>query len=341
MERIKIILSPELEKAVKGTLVIRIEKEHGRHGPHGGEIKICGNVDILQLIDSIADKKEVLGCMRTAESYRSTRRSLARFLSHRALPVGDFTTSTAEEYESYLKVNGVSMNSISFYMRILRAVYNYAVKNGLVADSKPFANVYTGVAKTAKRALGIEAIRKLSEVRVLSDGQRLARDIFMFSFLTRGMSFVDIAHLTRDNLRGNVLTYYRRKTGQTIRVLWLDCMQDIVNSHPSLDGRHLLGLLDDRQGDVELQYRSRQMSVNYMLKTMCCKAGIGDNVTMYAARHSWASIAKELDIPISVISDGMGHDSVQTTQIYLNSISGKIDAANEKVIMSVGLAKSM
>lgn len=341
MGKIKIVVSPELEKALKGTLVIRIEEEHDEHRQACHEPDVCNNVDILQFIDNIAARKESLGHNRTAETYRSTRRSLSRFLGNRILPIRKFTTSTAKEYEGYLKANGVSMNSISFYMRIMRAVYNEAVRDGIVADSKPFAHVYTGVAKTPKRSIGMDAIRKLSEATDLNEGQKLARDIFLFSFLTRGMSFVDIANLTKDNLCGDVLTYRRRKTGQTIRILWLKCMQNIVDCHPSLDGHHLLGLLDDRKGFVDKQYRRRQMSVNYMLRTLCKKAGIGNNVTMYAARHSWASIAKELDIPISVISDGMGHDSVQTTQIYLNSISSKIDAANEKVIMSVGLAKSM
>lgn len=337
MGKIKIIISPELEETLKGTLVIRIEGENDVQVRVATEVNVCNNVDILQYIDSIADKKESLGHKRTAETYRTTRRSLSRFLGSRTLQVKEFDASTAEEYEAYLKENGLTMNSVSFYLRKMRAVYNHAVRGGLATDSKPFAHVYTGVAKTPKRALGIDAIRKLSEVEELNDGQKLARDIFMFSFLTRGMSFVDIAHLTRDNLCGDVLTYQRRKTGQTISILWLKCMQNIVDSHPSLDGYHLLGLLDNRKGYVDQQYRRCQMSVNYMLRTLCVKAGIGNHVTMYAARHSWASIAKELDIPISVISDGMGHDSVQTTQIYLNSISSRIDDANEKVIMSVGL----
>lgn len=341
MGKIKIIVSPELEKALKGTLVIRIEEDRDEHTHTSSEFNVCNNVDILHFMDSIADKKESMGRIRTAETYRATRRSLSRFLGNRILQVRKFTTSTAEEYEGYLKEKGLSMNSISFYMRIMRAVYNEAVRNGLVLDSKPFAHVYTGVAKTPKRSIGMDAIRKLSEAKDLNEGQKLARDIFLFSFLTRGMSFVDIANLTKDNLCGDVLTYRRRKTGQTIRILWLKCMQNIVDCHPSLDGHHLLGLLDDRKGFVDKQYRRRQMSVNYMLRTLCKKAGIGNNVTMYAARHSWASIAKELDIPISVISDGMGHDSVQTTQIYLNSISSRIDAANEKVIMSVGLGASL
>ena len=336
MGHFKIIVSPEVEKAFTGTIVIRIEQDAVCLDTTDCQTPIRTGTDILKLMGSIADRKEQLGCMRTADTYRSACRRLASFLGGKPLMVGEVTRSLAEEYEGYLKHEGMSMNSVSFYLRIFRAVYNEAVREGLAVDTKPFARVYTGVARTSKRALSIDAVRKIYSASGKTDKQRFARDMFMFSFLTRGMSFVDMAHLTKENLKGNILTYRRRKTGQTISILWLSCMQDIVDRCPSLDGRHLLGILDENIEPLEAQYRKCQMSVNYMLRTLCRDIGAGDNVTMYSARHSWASIAKELDIPVAVISDGMGHDSVATTQIYLNTISSRIDMANDRVISSIG-----
>lgn len=336
MGHFKIIVSPEVEKAFTGTIVIRIEQDAVCLDTTDCQTPIRTGTDILKLMGSIADRKEQLGCMRTADTYRSACRRLASFLGGKPLMVGEVTRSLAEEYEGYLKHEGMSMNSVSFYLRILRAVYNEAVREGLAVDTKPFARVYTGVARTSKRALSIDAVRKIYSASGKTDKQRFARDMFMFSFLTRGMSFVDMAHLTKENLKGNILTYRRRKTGQTISILWLSCMQDIVDRCPSLDGRHLLGILDENIEPLDAQYRKCQMSVNYMLRNLCRDIGAGDNVTMYSARHSWASIAKELDIPVAVISDGMGHDSVATTQIYLNTISSRIDMANDRVISSIG-----
>ena len=341
MGQFKIIISPEVEQTFKGTIVIRIEQDEVRFLSSDNQAQYRSGTDILRFMDQMADRKEQLGSMRTADTYRSASRRLASFLGGKQLMVDEVTSSLAEEYEGYLKREGMTLNSVSFYLRILRAAYNEAVREGLAVDTKPFAKVYTGVARTSKRALSIDSIRKIFSAKVKNDRQRFARDLFMFSFLTRGMSFVDMAHLTKENLKGNILTYRRRKTGQTISVLWLSCMQDIVDRYPSLDGRHLLGILDENSEPLETQYRKCQMSVNYMLKNLCREIGAGDNVTMYSARHSWASIAKELDIPVAVISDGMGHDSVVTTQIYLNTISSRIDIANAKVISSIGIDTSV
>ena len=341
MGQFKIIISPEVEQTFKGTIVIRIEQDEVRFLSSDNQAQYRSGTDILRFMDQMADRKEQLGSMRTADTYRSASRRLASFLGGKPLMVDEVTSSLAEEYEGYLKREGMTLNSVSFYLRILRAAYNEAVREGLAVDTKPFAKVYTGVARTSKRALSIDSIRKIFSAKGKNDRQRFARDMFMFSFLTRGMSFVDMAHLTKENLKGNILTYRRRKTGQTISVLWLSCMQDIVDRYPSLDGRHLLGILDENSEPLETQYRKCQMSVNYMLKNLCREIGAGDNATMYSARHSWASIAKELDIPVAVISDGMGHDSVVTTQIYLNTISSRIDIANDKVISSIGLDTSV
>lgn len=341
MGQFKIIVSPEVEKAFMGTIVIRIEQDEVCFQAMDKQESSSSGTDILKLMNRIANRKEQLGSFRTADTYRSAYRRLANFLGGKPLRPNEVTSSLAEEYEGYLKNEGMTMNSVSFYLRILRAVYNEAVREGLAIDTKPFARVYTGVARTSKRALSIDAVRKIFTAKGQTGKQRFARDMFMFSFLTRGMSFVDMAHLTKENLKGNILTYRRRKTGQTISVLWLECMQDIVDRWPSLDGHHLLGILDENIEPLEKQYRKCQMSVNYMLRNLCRDIGAGDNVTMYSARHSWASIAKELDIPVAVISDGMGHDSVATTQIYLNTISSRIDMANDKVISSIGVNTSV
>lgn len=104
------------------------------------------------------------------------------------------------------------MNTISFYNRILRAVYNRAVEKGFTKQVFPFKHVYTGVEKTIKRGLPINTIRNirnmdLSHCRTLD----YARDMFLFSFYTRGMSFVDMAYLKKNDLKNGVLIYRVRK----------------------------------------------------------------------------------------------------------------------------------
>ena len=157
----------------------------------------------------------------------------------------------------------------------------------------------------------------------------------MFRFYTRGMSFVDMAWLRKSELKNGALTYTRRKTGQRIRIRWEQCMQDIVDRHPAGRNGFLLPIIRESGGERE-QYRRRQGEINHQLRNIARMAGADGGLTMYMARHSWASIAKAINIPLAVISDSMGHNSVRTTQIYLNSIDADvIDRANMAIISSV------
>ncbi len=247
-------------------------------------------------------------------------------------------------YESWLFHQGICKNCSSAYMRSLRSVYNRAVDGGLIPQNHPFLHVYTGVDKTAKRAVSLETIRSLKDLD-LADRPALAfaRDLFMFSFYTRGMSFVDMAFLKHSDIRGGYLFYVRRKTRQQLCIRWEECMQTIVDrlfanaSHQACKERNISFLLPIiRTSDNQWQqYKSCQRLVNHHLKTLSTMLDASADIplTMYVARHSWASIARSKDIPLSVISEALGHDSEQTTQIYLGSLeTARIDEANRKII---------
>jgi integrase len=147
------------------------------------------------------------------------------------------------------------------------------------------------------------------------------------------MSFVDMAYLKKENLKNGILTYRRKKTGQELKIKWKECMQDIVDRNPSFDGVHLLPIIDSDAGDERNQYKNKQYMLDKALKSLSQKAKLDHNLTMYVARHSWASIAKSMNIPTSIICDGMGHNSEKTTMIYLKSIDAeKIDEANDMIL---------
>ena len=240
---------------------------------------------------------------------------------------------------SVISSTGLTLNSISFYMRILRAIYNKAVKDGLDQDKHPFCNVFTKTTKTAKRAVSMDTIQKLASAEIKNKTEQLARDLFLFSFYTRGMAFVDIAFLRKADIHNGYLIYKRKKTGQELKVAWRKQMQDIVDRHPSKDGEHLLGVLDSKSvKTLRFQYHYKQCHINEALKRLANRLGLGVHLTMYVARHSWATIAKERNVPISVISDGMGHNSEKTTQIYLKSVDADvIDRSNDLLIEAVHL----
>lgn len=293
------------------------------------------DVTLFNYTESLISKMIRKGQMRTSETYNSTLNSLKRFRRGRDLYFVELDNNLAEEYEYYLKRDGLSMNTISFYMRRLRAIYNKAVEEGYTEQNSPFRKVYTASEKTVKRAIPLRFVKKLKSMELShSPSQAYARDMFLFSFYTRGMSFVDIANLQKKDLKNGILTYRRKKTGQQLFIKWEQCMQDIVERNsPAADSPYLLNVIRDAGGDTRKQYLNASTIINRNLKTIGRLIGLEAPLSMYVARHSWASIAKKEGVALSVISEGMGHNSESTTQIYLASLdSSVIDRANQKII---------
>lgn len=275
---------------------------------------------------------------RTAETYTATLSSFWRFQNRKDVLMEEMTSDLMQEYEAYLKASGIVMNTISFYMRILRAVYNRAVEKGIVEQRNPFRHVYTGIDKTVKRALALKEIRKIKELDLtFYPALDFARDMFLFSFYTRGMSFVDMAYLRKSDLKNGVLVYRRRKTGQQLSVKWEECMQAIVDKYKVRvmpDWPYLLPIITVMDAKkVRKQYKNSLYAVNLNLKRVAARIGLSIPLTTYVARHSWASIARNKNIPLAVISEAMGHDSELTTQIYLASLEcSVIDKANTLIL---------
>lgn len=274
------------------------------------------------------------GSARTAEAYKSALNSLSRFFHDGKLSISLFDSEMAMAYERCLKRRGITPNTISFYMRILRAVYNRAVARGLTLDRHPFTKVYTAIGKTRKRAIGMNLILQMKELDCKRKSERLARDLFLFSFYTRGMAFVDMAYLKKQNVRNGILYYTRSKTGQRLSIKWEPAMQSILDRNPtSASSPYLLPIITDMEKDARSQYRYRQSAINRKLKAIGKRLNIGDSLTMYVARHSWASIAKSLNVPTEIISQAMGHTSEKTTLIYLKSIQNEqIDNVNHQIL---------
>lgn len=141
--------------------------------------------------------------VRCVETYTSTLNSFTAFRNGCDIPISEIDAMLLAEYETYLKARNVTMNTVSFYNRILRAVYNRAADKELTPQRNPFRHVYTGVGKTVKRAIPLGYIRKIkNEDLALKPSMDFARDMFMFSFYTRGMAFVDMAYLRKKTSAG-------------------------------------------------------------------------------------------------------------------------------------------
>lgn len=295
------------------------------------------NTSLLSFVDQLRTQFLQQNKLRLAETYQSALNSFCLYINKVEILMEDIDSKMIEGYESYLKQKKLTLNTISFYMRILRAIYNRAVKSGAIADKKPFSHVFTTMTKTAKRAIPIQTIQKIAQAHITNKNEALARDLFLFSFYTRGMSFVDIAYLKKTDLNNTYLIYKRKKTGQELKIAWRKEMQELVDRNSSKDGVHLFGILDENsEKSLRFQYHYTQCIINTALKRLGKQLNLGTNLTMYVARHSWATIARQKNIPLSVICDGMGHNSEKTTQIYLQSVDAEtIDRCNDKLIAAI------
>ena len=301
------------------------------------------------------------GQYRTMQHYKATLNSYMRFRAGKDISFKEIDAEEMQSYEAYLKnVANVCTNTSSFYLRILRATYNKGVEKGYTTQQNPFKNVYTGIAKTKKRAIpreSISSIKRLDPTKDLTPKQGLARDTFLMCFYLRGISFIDLAHLRKSDLKDGYISYVRSKTGQRLSIRWENEMQEIVDKYQAqttstpylfpflaCDANSKNGAIQGKKPDEhrtsgldELRlYHNAESRITYHLKKLGAKMGIQGKLTLYVARHSWATAARDKNISISIISEALGHNSETTTQIYLRSIqSSEVDEVNVQIMASL------
>lgn len=306
--------------------------------------------------ERLARELERHGQYRTARAYRTVTRGIVRFNKGEDIPLQHINACLIKDFEVFLRDNGRSPNTISYYMRNLRAIYNKAVSERRIlhrTDGKPFAGVYTGVTKTMKRALTLDEIRALHDfdipallkeknpftgeyeaLKSLYDAQRY----FAFCFNARGMCFIDLAYLQKNNIRGGILRYVHKKTGQQIEVKLTTEMNDIISSFSdeTAETPYVFPIIRDMEKNLRLQYENGLRTQNIRLKKLAALVGIKKPLSTHWARHSWANIGKQENIPLRVISECLGHTSERTTLIYLDQLDNSLlDAANERVTAAI------
>lgn len=304
---------------------------------------------LFQFTNLLITLLEKNGQHRTMQHYKATLNSFMRYRDNKDIAIKKIDAEEMRSYEAYLKnVARVCSNTSSFYLRILRATYNKAVEKGITPQQHPFKNVYTGIAKTNKRAIPTEAIsqiKHLTSSRDLTTKQEMARDTFLMCFYLRGISFIDLAHLRKSDLKDGYLHYVRSKTGQRLTIRWEREMQDIVDKYQAQTAAstYLLPFLvggsphkHSNWQDEQRLYHNAESRIAYHLKKLGAKIGIKGKLTLYVARHSWATAARDHKVSLSVISEALGHNSESTTKIYLRSIqNSEVDEANAKILAAI------
>lgn len=284
-------------------------------------------------------KKEQMQCVGTKNNYTNAVNRFIEFRNQKDLTFSQMTADMMEMYQAWLWNRGVGQNTVSFYLRTLRTLHHKAVEAGQATTNDIFAHVQTANVRTAKRAISIKDIRNIEKLELqIGSSIDKARDLFLLSFYLRGMAFVDMAFLKKSDLKCGMVSYNRRKTHQNLNIEWIKPMQAIIDKYAeqTKDSPYMLPILTGKETSPYTQYRKVEYNTNYNLKKIGKMIGLKIPLTTYVARHTWASIALHMNIPIATISEGMGHNSYKTTQIYLESIDvATINEANKRIIRKV------
>ncbi|MDL2255138.1 site-specific integrase [Parabacteroides sp. OttesenSCG-928-K15] len=319
-----------------------------------------GGCLLKAMTQEIVKELTMYGQERTARAYLTVVNGFLSFVGNENLSVEQVNSVLLKRFERSMRDRGKSMNTISFYMRNLRSIYNRIYRDYMFIRPKanPFERVYTGVQHTRKRALNKEEMILLSQwdkkISFLNKStgagkQAISQDptyagyaecmrLFLFSFYARGMSFVDMAFLKKGDIRGDTISYYRRKTGQLLEVKLTTPMLQIIRSFSSVTKKspYVFPIIKCSGKSERLQYESYLRLQNKRLKKIAGCCGLKKTLSTHVARHTWATIAKNEKLPLSVISESLGHTSEKTTAIYLASFDRKtLDQANDKVTKAI------
>lgn len=277
------------------------------------------------------ERQKTMMSRSTIENYLTALRSFHNFLLE-STSNGYLDSDLFRQYEHWLHNRMVKPNTISCYMRSLRSLVSkiYGEERRCM-----FKDVYTGLAATDKRSISIDDITKIRKLQ-LKDGSSLslARDLFLFSFYAFGMPFVDMAFLQHSQISDGRFTYYRHKTGQKVTVKIEPCMQKIIERYQEGSQRYVFPLIHatDAQ-DAYDEYLRTLNHYNRTLKSLARMAHVDYQLTSYVSRHSWASIAYNNNIDMSVISKALGHANPQHTLIYIRQINdSRLYDANQQIL---------
>lgn len=265
---------------------------------------------------------------KTAQGYRYAYRLLAEFMRKDTIYFEEISYSTLDAFDKYLtRTRQMKVNSRAIVFRNLRAVFNHAIKYDLIsANLYPFKRFEIKKSVAEKEVLSAEELRELINLNNLTARQELARDFFVLSFCLCGANPIDLYQMGKPNKKG-VVSFIREKIEHTepelIHLQIEPITEKIINKYK---GENFLFRFKEKH-DYETFTRRIRRSLKEVGNM------IGRNLYMQIARHTWATIAGELDIPLEIISKALGHTDKSTAErYYIRFDWTKVHRANQKVI---------
>lgn len=286
--------------------------------------------NVYLALDAQINQLKSEGRISTSDSFKNTKNSLQQF--SKKLTFAEITPSFLKKYEAWMLKQGKSITTVGIYLRSLRVIFNQQnIDNSLYpfGEGKGKYSIPTG--KNIKKALTIEEISRIYNYEAPANSMKaMAKDYWLFLYLSNGMNVKDFCLLKWKNIEGNTLTYHRAKTkrskreSQSITVSLKPESLEIIRKWgvPSLSPEAFIfphlqpGITPERERAI---YQQLTKIINKYMKEIAKETGIEKEVTTYFARHSFATVLKRSGASVEMISELLGHSSVNVTQSYLGS----------------------
>lgn len=303
------------------------------------QLRNCGHRSIINYMSDQILLKRKAGKDATADLYRASRNWLQKFVNGRDLTFNHVTPCLIDSFRIYLQIEGnLKVNSVNSYLSNFRAIYNKAVREGIVhPQPHPFSHLSMHMEQTARRASSCGVMEEIAQFDFQENQElEMSADLCAFSYLACGIPFIDLAHLTRENIQGKEIIYQRIKTGTSIRIGITSGMQTILEKYSCSDRSYLFPILPVGDKSSYETYKATLRKYNKSLSKIGEQLSEPIHLTSYVVRHTWATEALRHYTPVAIISQALGHTSEKTTRSYLAQLDqSQLNQANAIIIGSV------
>lgn len=339
IEKYKIIIEHIIDQFEEENIPYTLPDLINRIRTYKGKNKTSSYTEFqLENIENLK-KSDKLG---SAQIEKETLNSLQTFFNKKDIGFNEINYTSLNKYEAYCIEKGNKMSTLGIRVRTIRNIFNKAIKAKIIKETQyPFKDYKVSKIKSysKKEFLTPDEIKLLNEYEAENAREQFAKDMFLFSYYSRGINFIDIIKLEKKSIFGSNINYIRTKTGVLINFKLSDKNDEIIKRYSSsVDSHFIFKIIQNNNTDSgylkNKSHKYLKEFVNPPLKDIIKNLKINKNITFYCARHSFATALKFKNISIDIIKEALGHKDIQSTMAYLNTLpDAKLDKIIEGIIL--------
>jgi len=297
-------------------------------------LKIYSKHKIYSIFEEYIESLQKEGRISTAQSYETALKSLKSYAPE--ITIKEITPKFLENYEKWMTENGRSITTVGIYLRSLRTILNIAKdKKLLTQEMYPFGmkskkKYEIPISKNIKKALNIEDVKKIKDHKCHNKESEFSRDLWLFSLYCNGMNMADIFSLKYGDIKDDFFYFNRQKTIRTqkihtpIEIYVSEPVKEIIDKWGNkikTPDNYIFDIYKHGLSPEEMY--TLKKNVIRQINGYMCRLGkllnIDTKLTTYVARHSWATLLRNLGTSVEEISESLGHSNIATTKSYLDS----------------------